>query len=158
MDSSIFMAGWRHFRIEYLIMKYEAYSFNYTYRTDYIQKASIHSLTNIYWTYDSRTKYTFRGQPEESTPANGQPPDIYLLTADVSESWDWRTNISLRESQITASSSKNGFPPQAVQNAALFSGSLTDPQFYLYGGSTTNINSSFPDLLPQPAQGHYLCV
>ena len=69
--------------------------------------------------------------------------DEDIITVDLSHDWDWKENIS-----ITALA-KPGRPqlstsPPVVSRGALYYGSDDDPNVYLWGGTTSYINTSFP--------------
>lgn len=61
----------------------------------------------------------------------------------MSTSWDWKTNISMKALNKTANPSTGTVPPLVV-DAALYSGPTTDTSIYLYGGTTSYVNTSFP--------------
>ncbi|KAF2964582.1 hypothetical protein GQX73_g8986 [Xylaria multiplex] len=70
--------------------------------------------------------------------------DNYIITVDLSVSWDWKTNISEKFVEKTAALGTSNLIP-IVQSGALFQGNPNDPQIYLYGGVTPDINTSFAD-------------
>ncbi|KAI9760283.1 MAG: hypothetical protein M1840_002574 [Geoglossum simile] len=62
----------------------------------------------------------------------------------MSKSWDWKTNIS--ETILQKSENpQTGTPPPIVIDGALYSGGPDDDNIYLYGGTTSYWNTSFPD-------------
>lgn len=69
--------------------------------------------------------------------------DTYLIAVDMSTSWDWLTNISISEINKTADPSTGTAPPVNVRGA-LYAGAEDDPNVYLYGGTVSFINMSFP--------------
>lgn len=69
--------------------------------------------------------------------------DIYLIAVNMSDSWDWKHNIS--QSLIKKEQNpKTGTPPPQVVRGALYQGMAGDNNIYLYGGSTSYVNTSFP--------------
>ncbi|OJJ29700.1 hypothetical protein ASPWEDRAFT_122305 [Aspergillus wentii DTO 134E9] len=69
--------------------------------------------------------------------------NTYLVKLDLTDSWDWKTNISLETIEKTKSSQTGTAAPLLVRGA-LYSGPTNDSQFYLYGGSVSTQNTSFP--------------
>ncbi|KAI0869708.1 hypothetical protein GGS24DRAFT_511673 [Hypoxylon argillaceum] len=68
----------------------------------------------------------------------------YIITVNLSVSWDWKTNVSEKFVEKTSAlGTSNSIP--VVQSGALFQGNPDDPQIYLYGGVTSDINTSFVD-------------
>jgi hypothetical protein len=62
---------------------------------------------------------------------------------DMSESWDWKGNIS--ETWLPKQNNpKTGTPPPIVMEGALYQGLPSDNNIYLYGGTTSFWNTSFP--------------
>jgi hypothetical protein len=62
----------------------------------------------------------------------------------MSQSWDWKLNIS----EVILQKSENphtGTAPPIVMEGALYSGGPDDNNIYLYGGTTSYWNTSFPD-------------
>ncbi len=60
-------------------------------------------------------------------------------------SWDWKTNVSEQVINKTVALGTSNYVPR-VQSGALFhggSGAPDDPQIYLYGGVTPDVNTSF---------------
>ncbi|KAK7754885.1 hypothetical protein SLS62_003199 [Diatrype stigma] len=62
----------------------------------------------------------------------------------MSTSWDWKTNISEKAINKTVALGTSNYVPK-VQSGALFQGQPDDPQIYLYGGVTPDVNTSFTD-------------
>ena len=62
---------------------------------------------------------------------------------DTGSSWDWKTNISEKSIAKTANPQTGIAPPQLV-NGALFHGTEDDNNIYLFGGTTSYVNTSFP--------------
>ncbi|RYC64172.1 hypothetical protein CHU98_g2053 [Xylaria longipes] len=70
--------------------------------------------------------------------------DNYVITVNLSVSWDWKTNISEKFVKKTlALGTSNSIP--ILQSGVLFQGNPDDPQIYLYGGVSSDINTSFVD-------------
>ncbi|KAI0540586.1 hypothetical protein GGR58DRAFT_498938 [Xylaria digitata] len=68
----------------------------------------------------------------------------YVITVNLSVSWDWKTNISKKFVETTVALGTSNLIP-IVQSGVLFQGNPDDPQIYLYGGVTSDINTSFVD-------------
>ena len=69
--------------------------------------------------------------------------DEYLIAIDMSSSWDWKSNIS--EVALTKkANSATGTKPPLVSKGALYHGKNEDDNIYLWGGSTSYSNTSFP--------------
>lgn len=73
--------------------------------------------------------------------------DEYMINVNLSNSWDWKTNISETVSNITADPSTGSLPPQVVRGT-LYEGTQNDDSIYLYGGTTSYANTSFPGWQP----------
>ena len=68
----------------------------------------------------------------------------------MTASWDWKSNISIVAINKTANPTTGTYPP-IVMNAALYAGGATDENIYLYGGTVSFVNTSFPGFqYPQP--------
>lgn len=70
----------------------------------------------------------------------------------MSTSWDWKTNITETSlSKTVALGTSNSVPD--VQSGALFHGASNDSQIYLFGGVTSDVNTSFSEFqLPTTSQ------
>ena len=78
--------------------------------------------------------------------------DDYLIQIDMAKSWNWKTNIS-ETALIKKENPSTGTLPPVMSRGALFYGSDSDANIYLYGGAVSYVNSSFPGFhSPQPAQ------
>lgn len=66
-----------------------------------------------------------------------------MISVNLSSSWNWKTNLTERVTNGTVNPKTGASPPQLSQGT-LFQGSPSDPSFYLYGGTTTWANASFP--------------
>lgn len=74
--------------------------------------------------------------------------DEELIAIDVSKPWDWKTNIS--ETVITKGvNPKTGTDVPFLSRGALYHGMDDDENIYLWGGTTSYLNTSFPGWLPQ---------
>ena len=62
---------------------------------------------------------------------------------NLTDSWNWKTNISETAINITAASA-TGTDPPIVERGALYHGPTSDSKVYLYGGITSDVNTSFP--------------
>ncbi|KAI9778897.1 MAG: hypothetical protein M1839_007860 [Geoglossum umbratile] len=77
----------------------------------------------------------------------------WLIMINMTESWDWKTNIS--ESYIDKTKNpKTGDKPPVVVRGAFYQGSSTDDNIYLYGGTTSYQNTSFFEFVP-PSPSKY---
>ncbi|KAA8651738.1 hypothetical protein EYZ11_000059 [Aspergillus tanneri] len=76
-----------------------------------------------------------------------------LIEVDMRTSWDWKLNISITTVNKTTNP-QTGTEPPLVVRGALFSGPASDPNIYLYGGTTSFLNTSFPGFQP-PASPQY---
>ena len=70
-------------------------------------------------------------------------PDEYVININVSTSWDWKANISETATNITANPTTGSIPPQVVRGT-LYQGNQSDDSVYLYGGTTSSVNTNFP--------------
>ena len=69
--------------------------------------------------------------------------DNYLIAVDLSTSWDWKTNVS--ETAIPKDKpSDSGTPVPVLSRGALYQGGRDDETFYLWGGTTSPWNKTFP--------------
>ena len=59
----------------------------------------------------------------------------------MTQSWDWKKNISEVVLNKTANPNTGTVPPQVVRGA-LYKGSANDPKVYMYGGTTSGLNTS----------------
>ena len=59
-------------------------------------------------------------------------------------SWDWKTNVSQSVINKTRDIGTENYVPN-VQSGAFLHGRPDDPQIYLYGGVTPDVNTSFPE-------------
>lgn len=76
----------------------------------------------------------------------------YLVAIDLSRSWDWKTNIS-EKALAKTSNPRTGTAPPVLSRGALFYGSADDSNIYLWGGTTSYWNTSFPGFEgPTPQQ------
>ena len=66
-----------------------------------------------------------------------------MINVNLSTSWDWKANISETATNITANPTTGTFPPQVVRGT-LYEGTREDDEIYLYGGTTSFANTSFP--------------
>ena len=69
--------------------------------------------------------------------------DNYLIGVDTGCSWDWKTNIS-EKSLVKTPNPHTGIAPPILVNGALFYGTEDDNNIYLFGGTTSYVNTSFP--------------
>ena len=73
--------------------------------------------------------------------------DEYMINVNLSTSWNWKVNVSEIASNITADPSTGTLPPQVVRGT-LYQGNQDDDRIYLYGGTTSFANASFPGWQP----------
>ena len=73
--------------------------------------------------------------------------DEYMINVNLTSSWDWKKNISETASNITVDPSTGSLPPQVVRGT-LYQGTQNDNSIYLYGGTTSYTNTSFPGWQP----------
>ena len=72
--------------------------------------------------------------------------DEYVINLDLRISWDSPANIEIA-SNVTANPNTGFLPPQVVRGA-LYQGSQSEDSIYLYGGTTSYANTSFPGWQP----------
>ncbi|KAI9931940.1 hypothetical protein MW887_009441 [Aspergillus wentii] len=90
------------------------------------------------------------GNPS-SAPTLGY--NTYLMEVDMKSSWNWQKNISINAINKTANPSTGTDPPLVVRGA-LYSGASTDSSIYLYGGTNSYLNTSFPGF-QKPTSSQY---
>ena len=78
-----------------------------------------------------------------------------MIEVDLTSSWDWKTNISETLTNITANPDTGSFPPQVVRGT-LYQGTPSDSRIFLYGGTTSHANTSFPGWRPPEASTYSL--
>lgn len=61
----------------------------------------------------------------------------YLIVVDLSQDWDWKINISEVAYNMTMNPVTGTFPPQVI-DGVLYQGRESDPNIYLYGGTTSS--------------------
>lgn len=66
-----------------------------------------------------------------------------MITIDLSSSWNWRENVPITASNKTANLDTGTEPPLVV-DAALYSGPSDGNSIYLYGGTVSYVNTTFP--------------
>ncbi|KAL9125788.1 MAG: hypothetical protein Q9217_005056 [Psora testacea] len=78
--------------------------------------------------------------------------DTNLIAIDLTSSWDWKTNISENALDKDANPKTGTYPP-LVSRGALYHGADADDNIYLWGGTTSYFNTSFPGFRwPLPSQ------
>ena len=70
-------------------------------------------------------------------------PDTGLIAVNMSTSWDWKLNVSEAFIPKQPNPQTDAIPP-LVSRGALYSGTASDSKIYLYGGTTSFLNRSFP--------------
>ena len=79
--------------------------------------------------------------------------DNYLIAVNLSKSWDWRTNIS--ETALTKqANTRTGISPPVLSRGAIYHGGDSTNNIYLWGGTTSYFNTSFPEFHP-PLPSNY---
>lgn len=73
----------------------------------------------------------------------------------MSSSWDWQTNISQHALEKTNAVNTNGETPFLVRGS-IFQGPSNDTKLYVFGGSTTYENTSFPGFISPTSDRHPL--
>lgn len=79
--------------------------------------------------------------------------DTELIEVDMRSSWDWKHNISINAVNKTANPDTGTSPP-LVDRGTMYSGPSTDPNIYLYGGTVSYLNTSFPGF-QKPTSSQY---
>jgi hypothetical protein len=82
--------------------------------------------------------------------------DEYLVLVDMNSSWDSKTNVSITPQKHSMGGSVSGLSwPLSVQKGAMFSGWPGNSDLYMYGGTTSGFNKSFPgyEIAPSPRTG-----
>ena len=72
--------------------------------------------------------------------------DNVLIEIDMSESWDWKKNIS--EKTFNKTGIANVLSTPVLSRGALYEGPSNDNNIFLYGGTTSYINTSDPAFEP----------
>ncbi|KAF1345085.1 hypothetical protein BDV97DRAFT_40787 [Delphinella strobiligena] len=74
----------------------------------------------------------------------------YLIEIDLSQPWDWQTKITEKALRKSANPDTMTMPP-SLANGAMYRGLENDPNIYIYGGTTSYQNVSFPGFVrPMP--------
>ena len=76
-----------------------------------------------------------------------------LIAIDLSSTWNWKQDIPITAINKTANPETGSDPPLVV-DAALYPGSSDDNNIYLYGGTVSNVNTSFPGY-QKPSSSQY---
>jgi hypothetical protein len=69
-------------------------------------------------------------------------PDKFLIDIDLTQTWDWKVNLSERARPKTNHVDGSPSPPSLIRGS-LFQGPAEDPRIYLLGGTTSPSNDSF---------------
>ena len=67
----------------------------------------------------------------------------FMINVDLTSTWDWKTNISETTTSITANPRTGSLPPRVVRGTP-YQGALSDKRIFLYGGTISSANTSFP--------------
>ena len=81
--------------------------------------------------------------------------DEDLIAIDVSNPWDWKTNIS-EQVIVKGQNPKTGTDVPFLSRGVLYHGMDHDENFYLWGGTTSYLNTSFPGWIPQTVSTYSL--
>lgn len=81
--------------------------------------------------------------------------DEYLIAIDMEQSWDWKTNISEQALDKTANL-VTGVGPPVLTRGALYHGMNQDNNIYLWGGTTSYFNVTYPGYKPPTTQEYSL--
>lgn len=81
--------------------------------------------------------------------------DQYLITVDMTSSWNWQKNISQHALTKTNAVNTNGQTPNLVRGS-IFHGPSNDTKLYAFGGSTTYENVTFPGWVGPTSDRHPL--
>ena len=95
-------------------------------------------------TFSDRSSFQYGLQPNWTGPITAGP-NCYVIVINMSSAWDWQHNISevaVNESYVAVPGTGTFAP--IFQRAALFQGPTKDTNVYLYGGSSPDVNMSFP--------------
>ncbi|KAL9103417.1 MAG: hypothetical protein Q9163_001519 [Psora crenata] len=91
------------------------------------------------------------GKPEQTGKIT-QGYNTNLIAIDLAKSWDWKTNISTIALNKSANPETGTYPP-VLSRGALYHGAEADENIYLWGGTTSDFNTSFPGYRsPLPSQ------
>ncbi|KAJ5161690.1 hypothetical protein N7492_007082 [Penicillium capsulatum] len=69
--------------------------------------------------------------------------DEYIITVDLTAFWNWKTNISITALNKTENQKTGTQQPNNIRGA-LYAGAYGNPDLYLYGGTVSWANRSFP--------------
>jgi hypothetical protein len=95
-------------------------------------------------TFSARSPIQSSLQPNFTGPITAGP-NSYIIAVNMSSGWDWKYNISevaINKSYVAVAATGSWVP--ILQRAALFHGPENDTNVYLYGGSSPDVNTSFP--------------
>ncbi|PKX93981.1 putative cell wall anchored protein [Aspergillus novofumigatus IBT 16806] len=76
-----------------------------------------------------------------------------LIEVDLTSSWDWKQNISIR-ADSKKPNPRTGADPPVVVRGALYAGGPSDSSIYQYGGTVSYANTSFPGF-EKPTSSQY---
>jgi hypothetical protein len=76
-----------------------------------------------------------------------------LIEVDLTSSWDWKQNISIR-AVSEKPNPRTGADPPVVVRGALYAGGRSDSSIYQYGGTVSYANTSFPGF-QKPTSSQY---
>lgn len=98
---------------------------------------------NILYIYAGAETYVAANEDGRSEGPITMGTNNFMIAVNMSDSWDWRVNIS--ENLLTPAASPppgNTYPPVVIRGA-LFAGGPGDDNIYIYGGTTSGLNTSF---------------
>ncbi|OAL21572.1 hypothetical protein AYO22_07968 [Fonsecaea multimorphosa] len=89
------------------------------------------------------------GQQDWSTITSGINEN--LISVDMTASWDWKTNVSISQNPREESGSVPGMKwPVNLHDGSLFGGLESSTTLYMFGGTTSSFNQSFPNFEVPP--------
>ncbi|OAL30118.1 hypothetical protein AYO20_08921 [Fonsecaea nubica] len=89
------------------------------------------------------------GQQDWNTITSGINEN--LISVDMTASWDWKTNVSISQNARRESGSVAGMQwPVNVHDGSLFGGMESSTTLYMFGGTTSGFNQTFPNFLVPP--------
>lgn len=78
-----------------------------------------------------------------------------MIAIDLEKSWDWKKDIAELAS-LKTTDPKTHFIPPILSRGALYQGMADDANIYLWGGTTSYTNTSFPGFQPPTSAKHSL--
>ncbi|KAJ5082373.1 hypothetical protein N7532_011416 [Penicillium argentinense] len=88
--------------------------------------------------------YNNHGNPEQGDPILGL--NTYMVMVPMNGSWNWDTNITVTAVNKTVNSETGALPPSNIRGA-LYAGAQDDSNVYMYGGTVSYANQTFPGFM-----------